>query len=373
MTRTERWRIVWMIAASIATVVVVVWIMLPARHVAPGPRDLSTTVEVATLAGPRLVTVAAGSALERKLEIRTAKTQQVSFALLTVTAAVVARFAAGEASPQDRWQFQSSDLSNAYADWRRAQNEVEFTTKQLGKTRELAAAQVSRFSEAYERLKKLVETGTETARELASARADLAQAQIQTQKDVFEAESAVNVALRNRAAAERVLMQAGIDPLALETREQVAIVVAEVPESRSSLVHEGERCEARFYAVPGRTFGGRVTRVAPMLSPEKRTLRVLFGIPDASNTLKPGMFADVGLGTDTRRALFVPAEAVIHYGTTDYVFARSSPGPWRVQEVELGDAHGGDVEVQRGVSDGEQVIGTGAILLKPFLVRSIEG
>ncbi len=373
MTRTERWRIGWMIAASIATVLVVFWVILPAGHVTPRPRDLSITGEVARLAGPRLVEVAADSALERKLEIRSAKTQQVSFALLTVTAAVVARFSAGEASPQDRWQFQSSDLSNAYADWRRAQNEVEFATKQLGKTRELATAQVGRFSEAYERLKKLVETGTETARDLATARADLAQSQIQTQKDVFEAESALNVALRNRAAAERILMQAGIDPLALETREEIAVVVAEVPESRLNLVRVGQRCEARFYAVPGRSFAGRVTRVAPMLSPEKRTLRVLFAIPDTSNTMKPGMFADVGLGTDTRNALFIPAEAVIHYGTADYVFVRNSPGAWRVQEVELGDAHGGDVEVRGGISNGEQVIGSGAILLKPFLVRSIEG
>src|SRR5260370_22544874 len=212
MTRTERWRIGWMIAASIATVLVVFWVMLGGGHVTRGPRDLSITGEVARLAGPRLVEVAADSALERKLEIRSATTQQVSFALLTVTAAVVARFSAGEASPQDRWQFQSSDLSNAYADWRRAQNEVEFATKQLGKTRELATAQVGRFSEAYERLKKLVETGTETARDLATARADLAQSQIQTQKDVFEAESALNVALRNRAAAERILMHAGSDP-----------------------------------------------------------------------------------------------------------------------------------------------------------------
>src|SRR5260370_39127043 len=136
MTRTERWRIGWMIAASIATVLVVFWVILPAGHVTPRPRDLSITGEVARLAGPRLVEVAADSALERKLEIRSAKTQQVSFALLTVTAAVVARFSAGEASPQDRWQFQSSDRTNAEARWRRAPNESEFATEQPGKTRQ---------------------------------------------------------------------------------------------------------------------------------------------------------------------------------------------------------------------------------------------
>jgi len=373
MTRIERWRTLWMIVATVATVVVVVWVVLPARHVSPGPRDLSTTTEIAKLVGPRLVQVTPGSALERKLEIRPVKADRVSYPLLTVTASVVAHFVGGKALPQDRWQFQTADLSNAYADWRRAQNEAEFAGKQLDKTRDLAAAQVTRFSEAYERLKKLVDTGTETARELASAHADLLQAQIQSQKDVFQAESALNVALRNRAAAERILAQSGVDPRALEGRDEVAIVVAEVPEARLDVVREGERCEARFYGLPDRPFPGRVRRVAPMLSPERRTLRVLFELPDAGARLKPGMFADVGLGTDTRNALLVPADSVIHYGQADYVFARTEPGPWRVQPVDLGEAHGADIEVRRGVSPGEQVIGAGAILLKPFLVRSLEG
>jgi membrane fusion protein, heavy metal efflux system len=370
---TQRWRIVWMGAATLLTVVVVVWVVMPARRVKPEARDLSTNTEIAKLVGPRLVSVLPGSAFEKKLAIGTVKGDRVSYPLVTVTASVVAHFVSGKANPQDRWQFQSGDLSNAYADWRRAQNEAEFAGKQLDKTRELAAAQVARFTEAYERLEKLVGTGTETARDLAAARADLAQAQIQTQKDVFEAESALNLALRNRAAAERILSQAGVDPLALEGQDEVAIVVAEVPEARLDVVREGEHCEARFYGMPDKAFRGRVTRVAPVLSQDKRTLRLLFELPDASHQLKPGMFADVGLGTDVRDALLVPAEAVLHYGRADYVFARQKDGPWRVQEVDLGEAHGPEVEVRRGVAAGEQVIGAGAILLKPFLVRSLEG
>ena len=373
MTRTERWRIAWMTVASVLTVLVVIWVILPARHVKPEPRDLSTTTEIARLAGPRLVSVAPGSAFEKKLALSPVKADRVSYPLVTVTASVVAHFVPGKASPPDRWQFQSPDLSNAYADWRRAQNEAEFAGKRLDKTRELGAAQVARFTEAYERLARLVDTGTETKRDLAASHADVVQAQIQTQKDVFEAESALNLALRNKAAAERILNQAGVDPLALEANEEVAIVVADVPEARLDVVHQGEHCEARFYGMPERVFRGRVTRVAPVLSPERRTLRVLFELPDAGHELKPGMFADVGLGTDTRDALLVPAEAVLHYGRADYVFVRREPGPWRVQEVDLGEAHGGDVEVRRGVAAGEQVIGAGAILLKPFLVRSIEG
>jgi len=281
MARTELWRKIWMALASIATVVVIYFVIRAPTRLPPGPRDLSTNAEVAQLVGPKLVSVAAGSALEKKLETRPVETRKVTLPLLTVTGSVAAHFANGSGKPEDRWQFQSADVSSAYADWRRGQNDVTFSGRQLDKTRELATAQVARFREVYERLEKLVETGTETKKDLAAAKADLVQAELQTKKDVFEAESALNLALRNRAAAERTLLQAGVDPSELEGREELAIVVAEVPEARMGVVRQGESCEARFYGIPDRTFTGRVSRVAPTLSPDRRTLRVLFDLPDA--------------------------------------------------------------------------------------------
>jgi cobalt-zinc-cadmium efflux system membrane fusion protein len=373
MTRTEWSRNIWMALAAIATAVVVYVIVRPPAHVAPEPRDLSAPADVAQLVGSGLVAITAGSALDHKLAVRSVETETVTSPLLTVTASVAAHFVAGTANPKDRWQFQNADISNAYADWRRAQNDVEFSAKQLDKTRELAAAQVSRFTAVYERLKKLVATGTETPKDLAAAKADLVQAELQTKKDVFDAESARNLALRNRAAAERTLQQAGIDPLDLDTREEeVAIVVAQVPEAKMAVVHEGEGCTARFYGIVDRTFPGRVARIAPTLSSERRTLRVLFELPDPANRLKPGMFADVGLGTDPRQALLIPTDAVIHAGRAEFVFARSAPGPWQVREVQLGEALGDTIEVHSGLTAGEQVIGAGAILLKPFLIRALD-
>jgi cobalt-zinc-cadmium efflux system membrane fusion protein len=361
-----------MAVAAVAGLVVIVFIITPPSHTTPGPRDISESPEVAKLVGPKLVTITPGSALEQKLQREVVKSQSVKFPQLTVTAAVAAHFGATAEHPQDRWQFQSPEVSSAYADWRKGQNDVEFAGKQLAKTRELGAAEVTRFTEIYERMKKLVDTGTETPKDLAIAKADLVKQQLQSQKDVFDAESTLNIALRARAAAERVLAQAGLDPSALETTAEVAIVVAQVPEAKMTRVHEGEPCEARFYALPDTTFSGRVARIAPTLSPERRTLRVLFELPDRSNRLKPGLFADVGLGTEAREALLVPADALVHVGRLDFVFARSGEKPWRVQDVELGEEHGNQVEVVRGVVAGEEVIAAGAILLKPLVVQALD-
>jgi len=361
-----------MAVAAVAGLLVIVFIVTPPSHTTPGPRDVSQSPEVAKLVGPKLVAITPGSALEQKLERQTVKWQSLTLPQLTVTAAVAAHFGTSAEHSQDRWQFQSPEVSSVYADWRKAQNDADFAGKQLAKTRELGAAEVTRFSEIYERMKKLVDTGTETPKDLAIAKADLVKQQLQSQKDVFDAESALNVALRARAAAERVLGQAGLDPAALETTAEVAIVVAEVPEAKMTRVREGEPCEARFYALPEARFPGRVARIAPTLSPERRTLRVLFELPDQSNRLKPGMFADVGLGTEERQALLVPADALVHVGRGDFVFVRAGDAPWRVQDVDLAEEHGNQIEVVRGVAPGEEIIAGGAILLKPFVVQALE-
>ena len=372
MPLNERNRNIWMGLAAIGTVVVLFVVTRQPKESVTTPRDLSAPTEVAKVVAPGLIEITAGSLLEQKLDRQHVKVETVSFPLLTVTGAIAARIVPGAGRPEDRWQFSTVDLSNSFADWQRANTEVEHATNQLAKTRELAAAQVTRFREVSERLQKLVKAGTDSPKDLAAAQADLIQAQIQGQKDVFDAESALSLARRNRSAAERQLFQGGVDPSLLAATESTVVVVADVPEAKAAAVTPGQACEVRFYAVPDAVFPARVARIAPTVAVERRTLRVLFEIKDSDDRLKPGMFADIGLGTEARAALLIPTDAVLHVGNDDFVFARKQPGAWRVTKVRLGEPQGTAIEVREGLAADDEVIGNGAILLKPFVVQALD-
>jgi multidrug efflux pump subunit AcrA (membrane-fusion protein) len=84
------------------------------------------------------------------------------------------------------------------------------------------------------------------------------------------------------------------------------------------------------------------------------------------------MFADIGLGTDPRNTVLIPANAVVHVGRSDYVLVGTEPGLWKVTEVKVGELHGSRVEILEGLKPGQQVIGSGAILLKPFIVEAVQ-
>ncbi len=101
-------------------------------------------------------------------------------------------------------------------------------------------------------------------------------------------------------------------------------------------------------------------------------MRVLFAISDPHDQLRPGMFADIGLGTDARDALLIPAEAVVHVGRADYVLVSDGSGEWNVTEVQVGELHEKGVEVVDGLRAGDQVAGQGVILLKPYIIQALQ-
>jgi RND family efflux transporter MFP subunit len=361
----------WLPIAAGAVVVVAalaVWMRWP-ESPTPNPEAYE---ELVKLAGPQLIAVQPGSPLASKLDVRPVTAQHISAPLLTVTGSVVARLASGRDSADGRWDFSHLELATMYADWLRARAEEPYAEQQLAKTRELAAARIAAQGKVVDRLRQLVKAGTDAPRDLAKEEADLVQAQLEGQKQTFEAELAVKTAAQARATLERQLFQAGVDPELLgRAQDGTAIVVADVPEARMGLVRDGQSASARFFALPGETFSATVRSLAPALASERRTLRVFFELDDPQGHLRPGMFADVGLGTEPRDAILVPSDAVLHVGGSDYVLIQTPASLWHVTEVQVGEASGANVEILSGLTPGDTIVGAGAILLKPLVVQAL--
>jgi membrane fusion protein, heavy metal efflux system len=331
--------------------------------------------DVVRLAGPNLIAIKSGGPLGTKLVVATAQSESIVAPLLVVTGSVVARrlpVPVGTATLV-RWDFSTPELANAYADWIKAGADVAFAKKQLATIQKLTKAQIDAQTDVVERLVKLVEAGTDPRKDLVAARAELTKMTLQGQKDEHEAETAVRNAERAQRLLERQLFQAGASPDLLEKSEPgTLLVVADVPEARVGLVRENMACTARFFAYPDDPVSGRVGSIAPVVSKERRTLRVFFEVTDSSGLFKAGMFAEVGVGTDRRYVLTVPADGVLHVGDDDYVLKADGGDNWRVTTVKVGETRDSRVEILTGLRAGDRVLGKGAILLKPLVVRSLQ-
>jgi Cu(I)/Ag(I) efflux system membrane fusion protein len=109
-------------------------------------------------------------------------------------------------------------------------------------------------------------------------------------------------------------------------------------------------------AYPNRVFKGDVAFVDPLLDPKTRTAKVHIHFPNPTGELKPEMFGEVVLQGASRIGLTIPSDAVIHTGTKDVVFIDLGEGKFQPREVQLGAKAGDQVEVVKGLEEGQKVV-----------------
>jgi RND family efflux transporter MFP subunit len=86
-------------------------------------------------------------------------------------------------------------------------------------------------------------------------------------------------------------------------------------------IQPGQDVAVTSTAFPGRTFRGRVGRVAPLLKETSRQARVEVDIENEGDTLKPGMFVNAEIVFSRRdKAKLVPYSALVQRGGQDGVF-----------------------------------------------------
>lgn len=344
-----------------------------ARPRAAAEDQPSAAPESVRLVSHNHIRVVPGCPLCQMLQVATVKPVEITDPVLTVTGTVVASLRPAPGKDTDCWQFNTPELLTAYTDWQKAASDIEFSETQLGQIRQLAETRISAQEKLVERMKRLVAAGTDTEKDLAAAQAELIQAQIQGRKEIHEAETAVRLARRTEAALARQIQQAGLEPELLRAgKSDVDIVMADVPEGMVTRVRPDQACQARFFGLPNLVFSGHVRAIAPVLSKEHRSLRVLFAIRDPQDLLRPGMFADIGLGTDPRPALLMPPEGIVHVGRSDYALVCSNENDFRVTEVQVGELHDQQLEILGGLSAGDRVAGKGVILLKPIIIEALQ-
>jgi Cu(I)/Ag(I) efflux system membrane fusion protein len=91
-------------------------------------------------------------------------------------------------------------------------------------------------------------------------------------------------------------------------------------------------------------------------------MRARITLANPGLALKPGMFADVQLGSAARRSLTVPTEAVIQTGTRSVVVVAEG-GRFRPAQVRVGAEAQGRSEILGGLKAGEQVVVSGQFLI----------
>ena len=128
----------------------------------------------------------------------------------------------------------------------------------------------------------------------------------------------------------------------------------------SAHVRLGQRVYIQLAPFPDLVFEAEVTMISPIIDPQTRTLRAKALLSNSEGLLRPGLFAHVTLGMESRQGVaMVPEESLLQRadGTVLYRLIEGN----RVERilVQSGVLRDGMVEIKEGLSVGDFVVSRG--------------
>jgi RND family efflux transporter MFP subunit len=129
-----------------------------------------------------------------------------------------------------------------------------------------------------------------------------------------------------------------------------------VPQDSAFGLGPGVDAVVRVPEIPGRTFPGKVTRIARALETNTRTLLTEIDISNPDDTLQPGTYCIVELDIPVKNpSLLVPADATI-FNQKGLQVAVLKDGKVQIRTLSVARDLGTQVEVDGGVKEGDQVV-----------------
>src|SRR4029453_4964482 len=160
-------------------------------------------------------------------------------------------------------------------------------------------------------------------------------------------------------------------PVFAVARTDLVKIVIGVPDVALPSVTLGEPVEVAVDAYGDRTFQARISRMATAADTRTGNFEVEVAIPNREHALKAGMIGSLELagvrGTKPPASSRVPLSAIVQAGAGYGVYVvtgAKGEETAKLQPVEIGPVIGTEITVVHGLADGDEVITSGANLLK---------
>jgi cobalt-zinc-cadmium efflux system membrane fusion protein len=141
-------------------------------------------------------------------------------------------------------------------------------------------------------------------------------------------------------------------------------VMANVYESNISNVKMGDSVNITTLSYPGKIFRGRIDRVMNILDPANKVMKLRIVLANPGYLLKPEMFASVVVNTtENKNMVSIRSRALIFDHSQYYVLVYKSPSNITIRPVQVQSTVGDHTFISEGLTEGERLIGTEALLI----------
>ena len=141
-------------------------------------------------------------------------------------------------------------------------------------------------------------------------------------------------------------------------------VQANVYEANISKVHQGDDVEVSTISYPDKLFKGKIDKLMNVLDPTSKVMKMRVILNNPDYILKPQMFATVTVNNSSNiDAIAVSSNALIFDHSQYYVLIYKNKKDIQIRPVEVISINGNTAFLKSGVTTGELLIGSQAILI----------
>jgi membrane fusion protein, heavy metal efflux system len=254
------------------------------------------------------------------------------------------------------FKVRSSDIANAYSNYRQAVKNEVMTKLQLARTNTLL--DYGAIPKSAQEIAQNAEDDNVVVLETAKEALGLLGVDAEHPTGIVEVFAPVAGTITDQEITNQSAVQSYSTPTPFTISDLTRVwIVCDVWENNMSQVHIGEYADIHLVAYPNRILKGRISNILPIIDPTIRTAKVRLEVENPG-LMRVGMFVTATFhGETTQRHATVPATAILHLHDREWVYAPLGNGHFKRQEVVAGNMLPGNMQdVVSGLKAGDQVV-----------------
>lgn len=256
---------------------------------------------------------------------------------------------------------QSSDISGAFSDYRKAVVDEILATKQFDRAKGLydhGAISLNEFQiaeDAQNKAKVDVETTTEKLRVLGSS--------VDHPSGIVDIVAPISGVITDQQVTNAAGVQglSASNPFTISDLSDVWII-CDVYENDLSAVRLDETADIRLNAYPDQAITGKISNIGAVLDPALRAAKVRIQVHNPG-MMRPGMFVSATFYGKKETRASVPSSAILHLHDRDWVYVPAGENKFRRVAVTAGRNLPDKMqEIVSGINPGDKVVSNALVL-----------
>ncbi len=140
-----------------------------------------------------------------------------------------------------------------------------------------------------------------------------------------------------------------------------------IPEVYAAILKKNLKLTATFSAYENKTYKGKIESVASRVDAQTRSILARAKINNESLEIIPGSLLEIKILYNEKNALSIPDTSVMYEGSKKFIYKIIENNMIKKIEIETGIRNQGNLEVLKGLIQGDKIIAEGLTKVRPSM------